>query len=130
MGLRVWSRIEFFSKKINIRTWVDSTPPPIKTKVKQTLKTILVISGFDFLYFMCTYCEKTPGNETWSYLHPPYHWQFFFHLRAILKEPIIPNKRTQTTDKALPPSRRPHFFCELQKSYFFLVARPLLTLSL
>ena len=33
VGLRVWSRREFLSKKMNKKTWVDSTPL-IKTKVK------------------------------------------------------------------------------------------------
>ena len=41
MGLRVWSRREFFSKKIikKKKTWFDLTPPPpIKTKVKYISK--------------------------------------------------------------------------------------------
>ena len=38
MGLKVWSRREFFSKKINIKKMGRFNPPPIKTKVENKKK--------------------------------------------------------------------------------------------
>ena len=39
MGLRVWSRREFFSKKINLKPG-SIRPPPIKTKVNRVVGVV------------------------------------------------------------------------------------------
>ena len=52
MGLKVWSSSEFFSKKIKKKkTWVDSTPSPIKTKVEIILALLYVAVSIKILHY-------------------------------------------------------------------------------